>query len=65
MTEQAVTKSAAIEPPSVGRRTTGSGSSHLISSGQWEEDSLWLSSVNQVLDSALVGHGIRLGRGLS
>lgn len=30
MTEQAVTESAAIEPPSVGRRTTGSGSSYLL-----------------------------------
>jgi len=28
VTEQAVTESAAIEPPSVGRRTTGSGSSY-------------------------------------
>ncbi|GMN28875.1 hypothetical protein TIFTF001_044286 [Ficus carica] len=32
VTEQAVTESTAIEPPSVGRRTTGSGSSYLISS---------------------------------
>lgn len=30
MTEQAVTESAAIEPPSVGGRTTGSGSAALI-----------------------------------
>lgn len=41
MTEQAVTESAAIEPPSVGRRTTGSGSSYLISisSGHWASSS--------------------------
>lgn len=30
MTEQAVTESAAIEPPSVGRRTPGSGLVRLI-----------------------------------
>jgi hypothetical protein len=39
VTEQAVTESAAIEPPSVGRRTTGSGSSYLISSGHWASSS--------------------------
>lgn len=40
-------------------RTTGSGSSYLISSGQWEEEKT-LESVNQVWESARgLGFGIR------
>lgn len=56
MTEQAVTESAAIEPPSVGRRTTGSGSSYLISSGHWASSSFpSFSSLSKVGSSQTFG----------